>query len=57
MTLWSRFAISRNDIGNWVEVEYMSTLRLAPSTEFEAVLAVIAKLAGGPISAKFRQDA
>ena len=34
MTFWPRFPISRNDLGNWLEVEDMLTLCPIPSTEF-----------------------
>ena len=34
ITFWPRFPISRNDLGNWVEVKDMLTLRPAPSPEF-----------------------
>ena len=34
MTFWPRFPISRNDLGNWVEVKDMLTSRPALSTEF-----------------------
>ena len=32
MRFWPRFAISRNDVRNWVKVKDMFTLRPAPST-------------------------
>ena len=34
MTFWPRFSTSRNDLGNQAEIKDISTLRLAPSTEF-----------------------
>ena len=48
MTLWPRFAISRNDLGNWVKVKDMFTLRPAPSTEFRGGSCCGSRIGWGP---------
>ena len=57
MTFWPRFAVSINDLANFVEIQDTFTLRPAPSTEFQRFLAAVVKLTGDPIFEKFRQDA
>ena len=52
-----KFAVSRNDLVPYVEIKDMFTLRPAPSTEFQEVLAAVVKLTGDPIFAIFCQDA
>ena len=48
MTLWPRFAISRNDIGNLVQVKDMFTLRPAPGTEFRGGSCCGSQIGRGP---------
>ena len=48
MTFWPRFAISRNDLGNWVKVKDMFTLRPAPSTEFRGGSCCGSQIGWGP---------
>ena len=48
MTSWPRFPISINDLGNWVKVEDMLTLRRALSTEFCGVFCRDCQIAWRP---------
>ena len=48
MTFWPRFAVSRNDLGNFVEIGDMFTLRPAPSTEFRRGSCCSSQIGWGP---------
>ena len=47
MAFWPRFAISRNDLGNWVKVKDMFTLRPAPSIEIRGGSCCCSQMAWG----------
>ena len=57
MTFWPRFAVSRNDLGNCFKIKDMLSLTRLLAQNFKEVLAVVVKLIGDPIFAKFCQDA
>ena len=57
MTFWPRFSFSGNDWGLPVKAEDIWTLRPAPGTELDAVLAAIVRFDGEALFAKFCQDA
>ena len=57
LTYWPRFSISRNDLGNQAEIKDISTLRMAPSTEFRGGSCGGSQIGWGPIFAKFCHDA
>ena len=48
LTYWPRFSISRNDLGNQAEIKDISTLRPAPSTEFEGGSGCNSQIGWGP---------
>ena len=48
MTFWPRFAVSRNGIGNFVEIKNMFALRPAPSTEFQGGPCCSSQIDWGP---------
>ena len=48
MTFWPRFLISRNELGKQVNIEDTSTLRLAPSTEFQGGSCCDGQIGWGP---------
>ena len=52
----AKSAIARNAVGNWVTIKACFTLRLAPSTEFEAVLTVMIFLFSPPTTHSLRCD-
>ena len=56
ITFLPRCPNSGNDLGNYVKVEDMLILKPAPSTDVEAVLDIIIKVAGEAISARMRYN-